>query len=499
MSSVFENAQGVYYAANAVDGLVADNSRWLADPSSTQPNTIEAKLVSPHRVGSLHVYSGFQNGSSVSDPLADFNVEFYDGTDWISAPISSVSSGTATGNSVTGNTSAELVVNFSEVVAIENVRLTFDQNYGRIRELVVLPRTNSNESEAGFPLGTSVQRAAKPDTQFAEFGDAWFRIAARGSSDVLVASEAGVTQTDSGNLLLQESRFQLLYSYALDAYRIRNRVSGRALEVENASLLSGAAIVEGEYSAAPHQLWRLETTDSGYYQLINVWSGMAIQTSGGSSAELTQQSVDTSTNPINQQEWKPFFRDDYFKKGTGGWVGSYGTGWAYNWNRSDPDLPVDQFYVPMQHRAGWPDFSTLHTKYGDWHRDVKPSYFLGFNEPDRPEQANMTVERALELWPRLENLDLPLISPVPATINASNTWLATFMDDADQLGYRTDYGAAHWYAGPNVGSVFNRVDAAQDASNGRDVWLTEFSVVDWSGGSGNWTEEDIQSFILEFL
>jgi Glycosyl hydrolase catalytic core len=36
---------------------------------------------------------------------------------------------------------------------------------------------------------------------------------------------------------------------------------------------------------------------------------------------------------------------------------------------------------------------------------------LGFNEPDNPTQANMPVETALDVWPQLEQTNLPLISP----------------------------------------------------------------------------------------
>lgn len=36
---------------------------------------------------------------------------------------------------------------------------------------------------------------------------------------------------------------------------------------------------------------------------------------------------------------------------------------------------------------------------------------LGFNEPDLSEEANMTVEQALSLWPQFEPIGLPLVDP----------------------------------------------------------------------------------------
>ena len=36
---------------------------------------------------------------------------------------------------------------------------------------------------------------------------------------------------------------------------------------------------------------------------------------------------------------------------------------------------------------------------------------FGFNEPNNPNQANMSVSEALERWPILESLGIPLCSP----------------------------------------------------------------------------------------
>lgn len=495
VSSVYSTTVN-HPAIHAVDGWVHDNSRWLADPSSSQPNTIVANLVSNHRVGSIHLYSGSGSTSAASNPLNDFDVEYYDGNVWIPVPQGTVSSGTMTGNSVTGSTVGELVVTFGNDVAAEKIRLTFTQDYGRIRELVVLPSTNSNSGIQGFEIGTSVQLQAKPVTQFADFGDDWYRIASR-TDDLSMVSSTTDASLISASDTLEELSYEFLYSYALDAYRIRNQASGRGLEVKDASLDAGAAIVEGDYSAAPHQLWKLEPTSDGFFQIVNVWSGMVLEPSGSQSA-VTQQPIDSANNPVNGQEWKPIFLDSYFKKGTGGSVGSYGTGWAYDWGRNEPILNKDQFYAPMQHNRWWPGFGTYHENYADWNSDVKPAFLLGYNEPDRPDQANISVEIGLDLWPKLMAMDVPLVSPAPAQ-GGEDWWLTPFMDQADDLGYRTDYGAGHWYSGPNVNNIFNHINDIQNDSNGRDVWLTEFSVVDWSGGSGNWSEEDNFNFLIEFL
>ena len=485
------------HAINAVDGWVDDNSRWLA-PNSTGPHTLDIEIPSIHEVGSIHLYSGYESGGSTLSPLANFDIEYANGSGWTPIPGGTVSSGTLTGNSVTGNTSPEVVVTFSSPVEANKIRITFNSAYGRIRELVVLPANVTNTGPVGYPIGTSVTVAPDPPTKYQDYGDDWYRIAARSNNNSLITDESGSSQADSSTTD-REKRFQLLYSYVLDAYRIRNQDTGKTIEVENASLDAGAAIVEGDYSAAPHQLWRLEPTDGGYFQIVNVWSGMALETNDSSPASVTQQVLDTSSNPANSQEWQPLFQDNYFKKGTGGWTGSFGTGWAYDWARNDPNPSnPDYFYVPMQHREGWPNLGTLHKKYADWNNDERPALLLGFNEPDRPDQANMSVTRAIELWPQLMAMDVPLVSPAPA-LGGEDWWLNDFMDRADNRGYRVNYAGGHWYAGPSVDNLFAHINDLQNKANGRKVWLTEFSVVDWSGGSGNWSEETNYNFILEFL
>lgn len=492
------------FAINAVDGWVADNSRWLAD-STNGPHNIDVKLVSPHLVGSLHLYSGFTSGTSVLSPLTSFTIEYANGTSgWLPVSGGSVSSGTMVGNLVSNSTSDALVVNFASPVTATTIRVGFTVPYGRIRELVVLPSTATSDGSVGYPIGTSVKMASKPTTRFDQYGDGFYRINSRVNSNSLVSSATDSSLT-SASTVDESVQYQLLYSYALDAYRIRNRDTGKAIEVTGASVAIGAAIVEGAYSSSPHQLWQLIPTDSGYFQIVNVWSGMVLDANvSGASPVVTQQTRDTNTNPANRQEWMTSFIVNNTKKGSGGYVGQFGTSWAYNWGPStslanDPAVADKNFlFAPMQWGGGQANVNNLIDKYGDWQNNVKPQFLLGFNEPDHTEQANLTVERAIELWPQLVASDLPLISPVNAT-GGEAAWLGVFSDQADALGYRVDYTGMHWYAPPNVTTILNRIDAVQTLGNARPVWLTEFSIVDWSNGSGDWSEESNYNFILELL
>lgn len=99
---------------------------------------------------------------------------------------------------------------------------------------------------------------------------------------------------------------------------------------------------------------------------------------------------------------------------------------------------------------------------------------LGFNEPDRTDQSNLTVQQAMSLWPKLDGLADRLGSPATAG-NASSpgSWQEGFTG-------RSDFTCLHWYAPPNVDSFLKQIDATW-AKYQKPVWVTEFAAADWSG------------------
>jgi Glycosyl hydrolase catalytic core/Ricin-type beta-trefoil lectin domain-like len=482
-----------HYPIQAVDGYVNDNSRWLTPGTPAVVHSLTLTMQSLHRIGSLHLYSGFGQGTATTNLLTTFQLEYDDGTTWLPLPIASSSSGIVTGHTIDANTSPELVVSFTPVET-KSVRISFNGGYGRVREAVLLP-ANVTPSGSGYPVGTSVKFVARPTTSYAEYADHWHRITSRATGNALVSSATGAEQSNAATGA-KNKQYELLYSYAWDAYRIRDRATGLAIEVQDASTAQGAAIVEGVYSASPHQLWKRVPTSDGHFQFVNLWSGMALATSG-TSTTVSQQPRDLATNPTDAQEWLPVFEEKYFKKGVGGrpFLNSFDTSWAYNWGSADPGMVIsepEKFFAPM---AWGGNVSFLSSKYHEYHQSVRPSYLMALNEPDKVGQANISLERSLELWPTVMAMDVPIVGPNPGDPN----WHTNFADQADALGYRADYAGYHWYASPNVSSLLGQIDNVKAMANGRDVWLTEFSVVDWSGGSGNWSEESNYNFIIEFL
>ena len=120
--------------------------------------------------------------------------------------------------------------------------------------------------------------------------------------------------------------------------------------------------------------------------------------------------------------------------------------------------------------------------WGDWGSGKLPSvsvpgnqYLLTFNEPDNASQSNITVARALQLWPQLEATGLQLSSPAVSAASGSDKWLASFMAGAKADGYRVDFLALHWYGDcSNPQNLINYL-ATNEKLYGLPEWLTEFS------------------------
>ena len=101
-------------------------------------------------------------------------------------------------------------------------------------------------------------------------------------------------------------------------------------------------------------------------------------------------------------------------------------------------------------------------------------YLLTFNEPDNSSQSNMTVARALQLWPYLEATGLELSSPAVTSSSTGTAWLASFMAQARAQGLRVDFIAAHWYGDcSNPQNLISYLTSLE--TYGLPIWLTEFS------------------------
>jgi hypothetical protein len=124
---------------------------------------------------------------------------------------------------------------------------------------------------------------------------------------------------------------------------------------------------------------------------------------------------------------------------------------------------------------------------------------LAFNEPDLAEQANMTVERALELWPQLEATGMRLGSPAPAYgADTPGGWFDRFMTGARARGYRVDFISLHWYgsdfSAAAVGHLRGYIQKVYERYK-LPIWLTEYALIGFSGGVRYPTQEQQVAFV----
>ncbi len=166
-----------------------------------------------------------------------------------------------------------------------------------------------------------------------------------------------------------------------------------------------------------------------------------------------------------------------------------GAGWFYRWGPDKPNIGnFDAQFMPMiwgGYQANQPTIDMI-KNYGD------TEWVLGFNEPERPDQANLTVAQAISAWTTLSNgfagTGIKLVSPAVADTGGATggqTWLANFMSQAATAGLQVDAVAFHWYgvSTPNdpvgaANSFLSRVDSYHNSYN-KPVFITEFAIHDW--------------------
>jgi hypothetical protein len=152
-----------------------------------------------------------------------------------------------------------------------------------------------------------------------------------------------------------------------------------------------------------------------------------------------------------------------------------GARWFYTWNRVPPeDIPAGVEFIPMIWN-GKPGDS--YVELGRQLRKAGHKELLGFNEPDQAKQGNMTVEAALDLWPKLMETGMRLVSP--SCVHPDKDWMKAFMKGVEERKLRVDAVGVHSYGGPNADALMKRLATVHEMF-GRPLWITEFAVGDWN-------------------
>jgi Glycosyl hydrolase catalytic core len=126
-------------------------------------------------------------------------------------------------------------------------------------------------------------------------------------------------------------------------------------------------------------------------------------------------------------------------------------------------------------------------------------YVFGFNEPDGEEQANMAVEEAVNLWPRLMALGKPLLSP--ACVEPLGEWMYDFMTYVDEFGLRVDAVGVHYYHSDSPDVFKERMEMVYEQF-GLPLVITEMGVADWDAESLEehaYTPDQVLAFMQDVL
>ena len=180
-----------------------------------------------------------------------------------------------------------------------------------------------------------------------------------------------------------------------------------------------------------------------------------------------------------------------------------GAGWYYTWGTGAANPGTfDAAHYPMFWNA--PSQGTI-----DGVKARNPAYVLGFNEPERADQANMTVAQAVASWTTISNgfagTGTKLVSPAVADTGGAaggQQWLAGFMSQAAANNLKVDAVAFHWYgvstpANPSgaASAFLGRVDSYYNSYK-KPVFITEFAIHDWGGA---YTDAEITEANRQFL
>ncbi len=170
-----------------------------------------------------------------------------------------------------------------------------------------------------------------------------------------------------------------------------------------------------------------------------------------------------------------------------------GATWYYTWHARSGLKPARARFVPMIWGAKQVTASDLATA-----KRSSRGELLGFNEPDRPDQANLTPQQACDLWPRLQATGLRLGAPaVSWGADVRGGWLDRFMSCVRQRNLRVDFIPLHFYSS-NYSSAtkdLKRYITATHARYGKPVWITEYALLDFGAGRPQATPAQQSAFV----
>jgi hypothetical protein len=157
--------------------------------------------------------------------------------------------------------------------------------------------------------------------------------------------------------------------------------------------------------------------------------------------------------------------------------------WWYNWTLSPGTCKTGEF-VPMVSGKNEKTTAAVTNAISQVGNGGYKTV-LGFNEPNKTDQSNLTVAQVLSLWPAFTaNAGIRVGSP--ATSADAQAWFNDFMTQVAAQSLRVDFIAVHWY-GWNAGSCDAKAASlesylkwAEGIPGNRPIWITEWGCMNQS-------------------
>ena len=184
--------------------------------------------------------------------------------------------------------------------------------------------------------------------------------------------------------------------YALGTVIIPHTASFQPLQVFSSANFLGTALTLSQYTYYTDAgLGALNNTISSF-RLKRGYMATFAQNANGTGVSKTyvaqDSDLDVSVLRSNLDDLVSFVRVFPWRwTGKKGWSGAVENlvdpKWSYDWDNSTTSTR-DTEYVPMRHNLNWTAYANINNKQTSTHT-------LGFNEPDKADQENMTVATAI--------------------------------------------------------------------------------------------------------
>lgn len=157
--------------------------------------------------------------------------------------------------------------------------------------------------------------------------------------------------------------------------------------------------------------------------------------------------------------------------------------WWYNWTLSPGSCAAGEF-VPM---VSGKNEKTVAAVTAAITQVANAGYrtVLGFNEPNKVDQSNLSVEQVIALWPAMTSNPALRVGSASTSADAQ-TWFTQYMSQVSSMNLRTEFLAVHWY-GWNAGSCDANAATLESylrwveaIPGGRPIWITEWGCMNQS-------------------